>query len=1368
MISNGCSKFGFLCSLAFFLLVTISAGASSNSEICSSPGFSLSPSAMLQNASVPEQNTSLGAVVLCQQDSYVFASDGSAVENFRFVFKVFTQSAAESWGQLESRWEPWHENKHKIRARVITPTGEEHWLDQKTFSETTAQDESEDVYTDARNIRAPLPAMMPGSIVEEEFVIAESAPLFDASTVRSFAVSRSVPMLYSRFSIDAPANLPIRYQQTHLPQLQVTTSEKDGRRTLTFENGPLAPSEDLESNGPGDAAQAAHLEFSTGKDWNGIATRYSSAVDQRLQGSDLSRLVLPAKNSKYERPVLIAKLLAILHKEVRYTGVEFGEDAILPNSPASVLQRKYGDCKDKSTLLVGMLRAAGIPAYLALLQTGPGLDTFDSLPGMSFDHAIVYVPGAPEYWIDATAAYFRLGSLPGADQGRKALIARPETTALVLTPETPSSANTQVETREFYLPEDGSARVIETTELNGNTEAGYRDDYVNGDPKEIKKNLQKYVKEAYLTELAPKYELSDLDNVSKPFRLRIEIEKGARGSVDGTGAVVAIPLWAIADRLPDELKDDDKSTESKERHFDLVFPSAFVTEWRYKIVPPPGYKLRSTPDAAPLAFGPATLTKEFHQLADGSVGATIRLDTGKRRWTPQEVKSATSSLLQLKNADPLLIRFDQIGWAMLQAGNFRSALEEYSRLATQHPKEVLHHLQLADALLAAGSGGAARAEARKATELDPASAKAFQKLGWTLRHDLIGRQFEKGWDRAGAVAAYRKARQLDPADTAIAADFAILLEHDESGIRYSSKADLDGAITEYEGIKSQLPAFNLADNLPFALMYARRFKELEAAARALPKTLEHDSMIVTAIAALKGTDAAIDAVTQLTADPATASKTLATSANYLLHLRMYSECATLAEAGARGTERAATVLAFSGMVRKTKVRGESPYPADDPRSLVWKSLAGMFDPEGMKEDYLDLFYSSQRSDSADSRKKRLEAFQNSAKQLRQTMKAQQVPWEVIADLGLGAAQITIEESAPVGYKMRLVSAGQDPRTLYVVRDKGDLRLTAEDSVSELGVQALARIDAGDLAGARTWLDWARERVGYSGTDDPLGAAYFAAFWSKGDDVDKAKVRYAAAALAADDAAPDLAIPILLEGWQLSDSDVAKLKFDRALTRAYLKSKKYDEMLKYALRQKTLYPDSVVAFELCNSAWLNLNDLSNVETSAKTRLQKFPNDQNALRALMGVASRRSEFKHIRSLADQLISSGHGAAGEYNNSGWSTLFDGTLNEEAIAIAQRGTQLSQTPNAPLLHTLASMYAEAGKTTEARQVVLQAMSAWQLEEPNSVCWYVFGRIAEQYGIKEEAINAYRKVEAPQSKFDIPGSTYALAQNRLKLLGAQ
>ena len=83
--------------------------------------------------------------------------------------------------------------------------------------------------------------------------------------------------------------------------------------------------------------------------------------------------------------------------------------------------------------------------------------------------------------------------------------------------------------------------------------------------------------------------------------------------------------------------------------------------------------------------------------------------------------------------------------------------------------------------------------------------------------------------------------------------------------------------------------------------------------------------------------------------------------------------------------------------------------------------------------------------------------------------------------------------------------------------------------------------------------------------------------------------------------------------------------------------------------------------------------------------------------------------------------------------------------------------------LHTLAAVYAEMGKTTEARQTILQSIELAGKEEPASEDWYVFGRIAENYGEYEAALECYGKVEAPE----IPAqdSTHRLTANRLELM---
>ena len=86
--------------------------------------------------------------------------------------------------------------------------------------------------------------------------------------------------------------------------------------------------------------------------------------------------------------------------------------------------------------------------------------------------------------------------------------------------------------------------------------------------------------------------------------------------------------------------------------------------------------------------------------------------------------------------------------------------------------------------------------------------------------------------------------------------------------------------------------------------------------------------------------------------------------------------------------------------------------------------------------------------------------------------------------------------------------------------------------------------------------------------------------------------------------------------------------------------------------------------------------------------------------------------------------------------------------------------------MHTLACIYAAQGRTAEARDLLLKAMTVASLSEPDSSVWYVLGSIYDQYGVTDAAIEAYRKVEKPEVRIG-PTSTGLLAQARLKALGA-
>src|ERR1700722_11232186 len=99
-------------------------------------------------------------------------------------------------------------------------------------------------------------------------------------------------------------------------------------------------------------------------------------------------------------------------------------------------------------------------------------------------------------------------------------------------------------------------------------------------------------------------------------------------------------------------------------------------------------------------------------------------------------------------------------------------------------------------------------------------------------------------------------------------------------------------------------------------------------------------------------------------------------------------------------------------------------------------------------------------------------------------------------------------------------------------------------------------------------------------------------------------------------------------------------------------------------------------------------------------------------------------------------------------------------------RPIRLASTPASRYLHTLACVYAAQGKTTEAKQVLLQAMDAAKLEQPNSEVCFGFGALYEQYGVTGAAIEAFRKVTKPQGTISATDA-YVLAQTHLKELKA-
>jgi hypothetical protein len=366
-----------------------------------------------------------------------------------------------------------------------------------------------------------LPAIVVGAVVEEEIESREVRSLFDHGIVERFALTQQYPVRKLRLSIEAPSALPLKYEAISSDAKPVR-SEAGGHTTLVFELGPLPATPAPEPFLPAEEMKLPEIAFSTGKSWADVAAAYADLVESHLDLDTVRPLAEKAIGKETDRDKIIELLLASLRSQIRYTGIEFGRGAIVPRSTRETLARRYGDCKDQATLLVAMLRAAGIKAHVALLRTGRYDDIAPNLPGLGdFDHAIVYVPvadakgkvpfsGHPRsgstqksgqspagMWIDPSARCAPAGWLPLVDQDRLALLASRETRDLVHTAAMDYKVNAGDQMIEMFPAENGKGRVRVTVSCSGSYAEDLREDYASLGIKALRKRWTDFLKEQF-------------------------------------------------------------------------------------------------------------------------------------------------------------------------------------------------------------------------------------------------------------------------------------------------------------------------------------------------------------------------------------------------------------------------------------------------------------------------------------------------------------------------------------------------------------------------------------------------------------------------------------------------------------------------------------------------------------------------------------------------------------------------------------------------------------------------------------------------------------------------------------------------------
>jgi transglutaminase-like putative cysteine protease len=624
---------------------TSAAGATPEKQPWDGLPFSADPAEVARAvAGLPAPNAEIEVLF---QDTLMRLDDrGLSRRTVRRVYRCLNQSGVGKARALKVFWRATYDERPSVRVRVITPDGREHLFDPHFATEIPVPQDSRSPEVELKSLLAPLPALCPGAVVEEEVVVDEVTPYCDHGMLQHVVCQGSNPISRQRVTVDAPTGLTLHYRARGV-SVQPTRQEREGRVVLVFDVGPQAAYQPPEPYMPAELPIVSEIVFSNGKSWADAAAGYAAIVDRQTDSAAVARIVREEIRDEQDRQRIITRLLTTLQRLAWNSGINRHGSAIVPHSVRQTLSRQFGDCKDQATLLISMLRAAGIPAQPALLRVSRPDDLIPDLPALNtFDHVIVYVPGSPELWIDSTAPFVRMGQLPLRDQGRWALIVAPVNGRLVQTPKADYHEHTRSDLCEFWLAADGHARVQLVSRFTGGLDERARNHY--GSTREgADRGWWQDFGWQYQGLTPTRLDYVTLKDRTRPFELHVDLSDVPLGRVAGERIVLPFSMAPLMSELPDlfnlRLGKNDEGLRGfapllRQRRSPLALPLPHLRQMQYRIVPPLGYAVAKLPEAAAMQLGPFRFSRRF-QIVGKLVVATFNLDTAAETLSPEELAS---------------------------------------------------------------------------------------------------------------------------------------------------------------------------------------------------------------------------------------------------------------------------------------------------------------------------------------------------------------------------------------------------------------------------------------------------------------------------------------------------------------------------------------------------------------------------------------------------------------------------------------------------------------------------------------------------------------------------------------------------------
>ncbi|MCU1255947.1 MAG: hypothetical protein JWM83_2246 [Candidatus Angelobacter sp.] len=411
----------------------------------------------------------VNAVILLDDQVTTVKENGEIVRHGRFAARILRPE-----GREFAAYPVFYDSDSKVsylRGWSITGKGQEY--EAKDVMEQTVS--SYEVYSDLKVKAVRVPGADVGTVVGFEFEQKERPYIFQDH----WDFQTTVPVESSRYELHLAPGW--RFKADWVNHEEQKPKEEGG--VLVWQLGNL-PRIEREPHRPPNEALSGHmvLTFLSDKnpsksyrDWSEFGSWYtqlssgvrdaSAPLQQKVQE------LAPASMPLLER---IKVLAGFAQRDVRYVEIKIGVGGYRPHTAADIYNHRYGDCKDKATVLSSMLAQIGIKSYYMLVRTDRGIFTEKSPPMARFDHMILaislpeasYPKAMPAMYqhpklgrlliFDPTNEFVPFGQIPSYEQDNYGLLVGEQGGDLIHLPLSKAEANGVTRNAKLTLTTDGA------------------------------------------------------------------------------------------------------------------------------------------------------------------------------------------------------------------------------------------------------------------------------------------------------------------------------------------------------------------------------------------------------------------------------------------------------------------------------------------------------------------------------------------------------------------------------------------------------------------------------------------------------------------------------------------------------------------------------------------------------------------------------------------------------------------------------------------------------------------------------------------------------------------------------------------------